>query len=121
MSDWIESLPLQRPSSAAELGELVRRAAADGQAIYPCGGRTMLGVGSPPAKPGITIDRLQEVLRAEKQQLPIDVPLADRATLGGALACNVSGPRRFGYGTLRDYVIGITTINDEGHVTKAGG
>src|SRR5262249_13630078 len=50
-----------------------------------------------------------------------DVPQADRATLGGALAVNVSGPRRYAQGTLRDYVIGITTINDEGRETKAGG
>ena len=147
MSDWIESLPLQRPSSAAELGELVRRAAADGQAIYACGGRTMLGVGSPPAKPGIAVDlrklnqvidypardmtitvqagitvaKLQEMLSAEKQWLPIDVPLADRATLGGAVACNISGPRRYGYGTLRDYVIGISFVNDRGEEAKAGG
>src|SRR5205823_10240158 len=34
---------------------------------------------------------------------------------------NVSGPRRLGAGTLRDYVIGITTINDEGQETRAGG
>ena len=43
------------------------------------------------------------------------------ATLGGALAANVSGPRRYGYGTLRDYVIGISTVNDEGQEIKAGG
>src|SRR5262249_6258427 len=123
MSDWIESLPLQRPALAAELGELVRRAAAGGQAIYPCGGRTMIDLALPPAKAGVAVDlrkldqvidypardmtitvqagitvaKLQEVLRAEKQQLPIDVPLADRATLGGSVACNVSGPRRYGY------------------------
>ena len=37
------------------------------------------------------------------------------------LAANVSGPRRLGFGTLRDYVIGISTINDEGQEVKAGG
>src|SRR5262249_12792151 len=55
------------------------------------------------------------------QRLPIDVPRADQATLGGILACNVSGPRRFGHGTLRDYVLGISVVNDEGHEIKAGG
>jgi glycolate oxidase FAD binding subunit len=70
---------------------------------------------------GITIARLQELLRGENQRLPIDVPRAADATLGGALAVNASGPRRYGFGTLRDYVIGITVINDEGQETKAGG
>ena len=45
----------------------------------------------------------------------------DRATLGGAVAANASGPRRLGYGTLRDYVIGISFVNDEGQEVKAGG
>src|SRR5439155_4169236 len=130
-----------------ELCDTVRRAAAEGQAVFPLGGRTMLAIGKPPARPGIGVDltglaeildypardmtvtvqtgitmaRLQEVLRGEGQRLPIDVPQPERATLGGALAVNVSGPRRLGFGTLRDYVIGISTINDEGQETKAGG
>ena len=57
----------------------------------------------------------------ENLRLPIDVPQADRATLGGILAANTSGPRRHGYGTLRDYVIGISARNDEGNEFKAGG
>jgi glycolate oxidase FAD binding subunit len=70
---------------------------------------------------GITIAKLQALLATENQQLPIDVPLPEQATLGGAIAVNASGPRRYGYGTLRDYVIGISFINDEGHEVKAGG
>jgi glycolate oxidase FAD binding subunit len=132
--------------SVAELSDLVRKTAAD-RALYPLGGRTMLDIGLPPSKPGIGVDlrnltqvvdypardmtitvqagitiaRLQELLRTEKQRLPIDVPAAEQATLGGILAANVSGSRRFGFGTLRDYVIGISVVNDEGHETKAGG
>jgi len=145
--DGFGPLPVARPSSVQELSELVREAAASGEALYPVGGGTMLDFGLPPTKPGmavelggfdrvidypardmtitvqagITISRLQEVLRAEGQQLPVDVPLPDQATLGGAVATNASGPRRFGYGTLRDYVIGISVVNDEGHEIKAGG
>src|SRR6202023_2632051 len=70
---------------------------------------------------GITLAKLRELLRTENQRLPVDVPQADRATLGGALAVNVSGPRRYGFGTFRDYVIGISVVNDEGHEVKAGG
>lgn len=140
-------LPLVRPGNAAELGEVVRSARADRQALYPVGGRTLLNVGWPPARPGsavdmrlftevaeypardmtitvgagITLARLRDLLKSENQRLPIDVPLAEHATLGGALACNTSGSRRLGFGTLRDYVIGIRVVNDEGHEVKAGG
>jgi glycolate oxidase FAD binding subunit len=70
---------------------------------------------------GITMGKLQAILAPENQRLPIDVPRADRATLGGVLATNSSGPRRFGHGTLRDYVLGISAVNDEGQEIKAGG
>ena len=139
--------PVARPADLAELGELVRRAVADRTAVYPVGGRTMLGLGNPPSKAGtavdtralagvidypardmtvtvgagITLSQLDAILRAENQRLPIDVPLPDRATLGGAVSANASGARRFGQGTLRDYVIGIGLVNDTGAETKAGG
>ncbi len=145
--DGFGPLPVVRPASASEVGECVRRAAADGQAVYPVGGGTMLDYGMPPTQPGVALDlrgldrvidypardmtvtvqagitlaTLQDLLARENQRLPIDVPRPDVATLGGALAANVSGPRRYGCGTPRDYVIGISVVNDEGHETKAGG
>ena len=145
--DGFGPLPVVRPHSVSDLCELVRRAAAHGSALYPVGGGTMLDYGLPPTRPGsvvdlrgldrvvdypsrdmtitvqagITISALRETLKAEGQQLPVDVPFPDRATLGGAVATNASGPRRFGYGTLRDYVIGITVINDRGEEVKGGG
>src|SRR5207249_7295627 len=67
------------------------------------------------------VQRLREILRAENQRLPVDVPLPEQATLGGILATNTSGPRRLGFGTLRDYVLGMSWINDEGQEVKAGG
>jgi glycolate oxidase FAD binding subunit len=145
--DGFGPLPVARPASVAELCDLVRRCAAEGQAVYPVGGGTMLDYGLPPTKPGLAIDtraldqvtdypardmtitvqagitvaKLREVTRAEGLDLPIDVPDPDRATLGGAITCNVSGPRRYGYGTFRDYVLGITTVNDRGEAVSAGG
>ncbi|MBC7817278.1 MAG: FAD-binding oxidoreductase, partial [Planctomycetaceae bacterium] len=58
---------------------------------------------------------------SERQRLPIDIAQAERATLGGALATNTSGPRRFGHGTFRDYVIGISAVDAHGRLFKAGG
>ncbi len=70
---------------------------------------------------GIPIARLAEILRGEGLRLPIDIPQLDRATLGGAVAADVSGPRRFGLGTFRDYVIGLAAMKADGQVFHSGG
>lgn len=145
--DGSKPYPVRRPSSVAEVGELVRAAVAAGEGVYPVGGRTALDVGLPPARSGfaldttaldavidypardmtitvqagITVGKLRAALAAEGQWLPVDVPRADAATIGGAVALNLSGPRRLGYGTLRDYVIGIQFVADDGSVVNAGG
>jgi glycolate oxidase FAD binding subunit len=145
MNTWISTE--LAVSSVAEVGEIVRRARSEDQAVFPLGGRTMLDFGLPAQRPGIGVDlrplatvvdypardmtitvqagitlaRLQTILAAENQRLPIDIPLPEAATLGGVLATNASGPRRLGFGTLRDYVIGISVVNDEGQEVKAGG
>src|SRR5262245_30892848 len=120
--DGVGPLPVVRPASPAEAQAAVRRAASEGQAVYPLGGRTQLHVGLPPARPGVGLDvtaldriidypardmtvtvqagtrvaALQRLLAQENQRLPIDVPRAEEATVGGSLAVNVSGPRRYG-------------------------
>jgi glycolate oxidase FAD binding subunit len=135
------------PGGVGQVRELVQFAASRGCAIYPLGGRTRIDFGMPgrsegialstlrldqlidyPARDmtvtvqaGIRLARLAEVLRAEGQRLPVDIPRAAQATLGGAIATNSSGPRRYGLGTLRDYVIGISVVDAEGRETKAGG
>lgn len=70
---------------------------------------------------GMRIEELREILAEEKQRLPIDVPQSHRATLGGAIASNVSGPGRYGHGTFRDYVIGISAVDGQGRLFSAGG
>lgn len=136
------------PASTAELARfLTANAAAPRQAIVPAGGRTSLRVGEPITAParlvsisamqkvidypardmtitvesGIRVADLQGILAGEGQRLPIDVPDARRATLGGAIAANASGPRRFGHGTFRDYVIGISAVDGTGRPFSAGG
>ncbi|MCA9070157.1 MAG: FAD-binding oxidoreductase, partial [Planctomycetaceae bacterium] len=46
---------------------------------------------------------------------------SDEATIGGAIATNAFGPRRFGHGTLRDYLIGLTAVDAGGRIFHAGG
>jgi len=70
---------------------------------------------------GLTLSALQEILQKEHQQLPIDVPQADQATVGGAIASNASGPGRFGYGTFRDYLLGVSAVDGQGRLFSAGG
>ncbi len=145
--DGFRPLSLVTPHSADEIGDLIRRAAAENYGLYPIGGATALDFGMPPRKPGdaldlrgldqvidypardmtitvragITIAKLQSILSREQQRLPVDIPMPDAATLGGAIAVNASGPRRYGFGTLRDYVIGISFMTNEGTEAKAGG
>lgn len=70
---------------------------------------------------GVTMKVLGELLAKEQQRLPIDVPQADRATIGGVIATNWNGPRRYGEGLLRDYVIGISAVDGRGQPFKGGG
>src|SRR5579875_3785361 len=49
-------LPIVRPQSVREIGDIIRRAGGEGQAIYPIGGRTLMNLGLPPARPGVAVD-----------------------------------------------------------------
>ena len=145
--DEFGPLPVVRPTSPAELGDVVRQAGAAGQAVYPLGGRTMLDLGRPPTRPGVGVDLrgLTKVIDYPARDMTITVQagitpgrIAEAARRRGTTAADrrsPAGPRHagrragderqrsapLGSGTLRDYVIGITTINDEGQETKAGG
>lgn len=70
---------------------------------------------------GMTLGELRMHLARVGQALPVDPPLPDRATIGGLLATAVDGPRRLGYGTLRDLLIGIAVADTTGHITHGGG
>ena len=74
------------------------------------------------ARPGMRLEAVEDLLAEEKQHLPFEPPhWGERATLGGTVACNLSGPRRFKAGALRDYVLGIEMINGHGERIRAGG
>lgn len=150
MTAVADSLPLTETVSPVDqraLAAAVAGAYDSGTPMYPIGGGTSLGYGHSASQPGIgislanldrvvdypardmtitveagiTMEKLATVLAAERQWLPIDVPHAASATLGGVVATSASGPRRYGYGTLRDYVIGISAVDGRGTPFKAGG
>jgi glycolate oxidase FAD binding subunit len=70
---------------------------------------------------GVSLDSVNEVLRRERQWLPLDPPRGDRATIGGIVATNDSGPRRHRFGAPRDLIIGIEIALADGRIAKAGG
>ncbi len=136
------------PTTASELSRwMADNARDDRRPLMPVGGRTALQYGGPvlrdavavatsrlnrvvdyPARDmtitveaGIRVEDLQKLLANERQRLAVDVPQAHRATLGGAIAANTSGPGRFGAGTFRDYVIGISAVDGQGRLFSAGG
>ena len=69
---------------------------------------------------GARLADLQAALAEQGQWLPVDPPYGN-ATIGGILATNSSGPRRLGYGTLRDHLIGLRVAGPDGTITRSGG
>ena len=74
------------------------------------------------ARCGTRLADLEAVLAENNQMLAFEPPYfgAD-ATLGGAIATGLSGPRRPYTGSARDVVLGIRLINGRGEILKFGG
>jgi|GEM_PF-1381802 len=69
---------------------------------------------------GMLLSDLTDLLASENQQLPVDV--ADPTmSVGAFVASDLAGPRQYGYGTLRDYLIGVEAVDGQGRVFHAGG
>ncbi len=135
------------PGSIDEVRAVVEVAGAAGIPVSAWGGGTAAAVGTPSgggglvlglarmerlvehepgdltatAEAGLTIAGLQSALRSRGQWLSLDPPDPERATLGGVLATNASGPRRHLYGTPRDLLIGLTVVTGDGAIVRGGG
>jgi len=80
------------------------------------------------AQPGAKLADLERLVAAEGQMLPFEPPHLIRLlgakgdpTLGGALAANLSGPRRIRAGAARDHFLGFEAVTGRGEAMKAGG
>lgn len=136
-----------QPNSAAEIADILHFASAERLAVIPMGGRTHLGIGMPPRRydlaldltgmnkilayephdltlgiePGVACADLDRELRQKGQFLPIAPSFQEQATLGGIVAAAVDSPLRYGYGTSRDFLLGIEFVTGEGITSKSGG
>ncbi len=70
---------------------------------------------------GMTLSDLQTVLAPHRQWVPLDPPNPANCSLEQLLSENLSGPRRCGYGTVRDHVIGLRAILADGREIHSGG
>lgn len=136
-----------RPASAEEAAEVVRACAADRLALVPWGGGVALAgeafagrydvaldaagldrvtVYDPDdftvtAEGGITLATLRATLAGHGHELPLEAAHAARATLGGVLAANASGPRRLRFGAPRDRILGARYVTGDGVLARSGG
>jgi glycolate oxidase FAD binding subunit len=135
------------PATAAELAEVVTRASKDKSPLLVAGNRSKLDWGGSVAgaktllsthkldrlidhavgdltvtvAAGMKFDRLQQILAAAGQFLPLDPAYPDRATIGGIIATADAGSLRHRYGGVRDLLLGIQFVRADGKIAKAGG
>ena len=146
--DGVRPAFVAEPGSIEEISELLRFAGGEGLAIAPRGGGTKSHLGNPPnaldlvlsmarmdeviehvpgdqvvrVQAGTKLQDLQDQLAGSDQMLGVDPPERTAgATIGGVVASNSYGPRRYRYGMVRDLIIGTTVVLADGTVAKAGG
>jgi glycolate oxidase FAD binding subunit len=73
------------------------------------------------ARCGTPLAELESALAARRQCLPCEPPHFGAATVGGAVAAGLSGPRRAAVGSLRDFILGVKLMDGEGRVHRFGG
>jgi glycolate oxidase FAD binding subunit len=134
------------PGSVEQVSATLAACSKAKAAVIPWGGGAHMGLGGVPKKvdvvlalrrmnqvldhepgdmtstvqAGMIVDDFQSRLGRHGQFLSLDPPGAGRATIGGILAANASGPHRLRYGTARDLLIGLRVVHADGTVTKGG-
>jgi glycolate oxidase FAD binding subunit len=140
------SAVMQDQDICAELQEQVRAAADSGTALCIRGGGSKDFYGREPqgeklelgahrgivnyeptelvvtARSGTPLKEIEQTLAEHKQMLAFEPPyFGEQATIGGTVACNLSGPRRAYAGAARDSLLGTKLLNGRGEVLSFGG
>lgn len=144
--DGVPATVVAAPRSTQETADLLRACHAQDLAVVVRGHGSKLTWGHPPkrvdvilettgmaelvehsrgdliatAGAGMPLATLQEHVAEAGHQLALDDPVGG-STLGGAIATNLSGPRRLWVGTMRDLVLGVRMVRADGTIAKAGG
>jgi FAD/FMN-containing dehydrogenase len=133
------------PANADEVVAILRHANEHQFTIAPVGGGTDLSVSQQPPDvllqtarltevehydhadltvgigAGMTVAQLSAMVGADKLMFACDPPLPERGTIGGVLAAAKHGPLRHGYGSVRDFCIGVRFVTGDGRKAKGGG
>ena len=137
------------PGSVEEVSRLLAYAHLGKLAVVPRGNGTKMAAGGIPGKidlvlsmlrihritehdipnlslsveAGITLAEVQKKLAATGKGsfLPLDPPYSEQATIGGIMATNSSGPRRYLYNSARDLLLGLKAVNPNGDLVAFGG
>ena len=123
----------------------IRAAASDHRALHICGGGSKAGLGGTahgealstlglqgivdydPAELVVTVRagtpllELQTELAEHGQMLPFEPPAWPGATVGGAVASGLAGPRRAFAGSVRDALLGVRLLDGQGQALRFGG
>jgi glycolate dehydrogenase FAD-binding subunit len=145
--DDLRSAVLARPGSSEEAAECLRICSEHKLAVAPAGLMTWLDCGNPVARADVvlSLERMNRIIEYSppdltatveaglalgdfnrtaannRQWLPFDPPGGRRASLGAIAACSSSGPLRLGFGSPRDYCIGLKLAHANGSQSKSGG
>lgn len=145
--DGLNPKLIVRPGSADEVAACLKVCAESDAVVVPAGRMTWLDWGNPSTRvdvvlslermnriveysppdltatveAGLSLSDFNDVTVRERQWLPLDPPAFRCASLGAIAACNSSGALRLGFGTPRDYVIGLKLAHTDGTQSKCGG
>jgi len=140
-------MPVQTPESAEEVCNLLRQTASVRHSVRVVGNDSKSNMAGPveaaelsvstsglrrvldyeprdltiSVEAGYLFADLQKLLAQNGQMIALDPPFSERATVGGIVAANTSGPMRRAYGTARDVVIGMSFATLDGKYVKSGG
>ena len=133
-------MKIPAPKTKEKLQEFIKQNIAEGKTVVPCGFGTRTGETGVPVltkelnkvlffrpedmviglEAGITVAELSKVLAEKGMFVPFE-PEWHETTLGSLICMNDKGPRACFSGGIRDFIIGLEYIDDEGEFVKAGG